>query len=160
MTTRAASALRLAGLAAAALLASGCAVFSPVQTNDAYIPADGVPLTLPGLALRNLVVVADSKGGPGTVVGQAVNEGADALDVTFGVAGGTPVSATVPAYSEDALSANGSPVVLGAVPEAPGAMVQLTVATREAGQNVVLVPVLPSTRYYTGLAPSPSPSAS
>ena len=37
-------------------------------------------------------------------------------------------------------------------------MVQLVVATREAGQNVVLVPVLPPTRYYSELGASPSPS--
>ncbi len=162
MTIRAASALRFAGLAAATLLASGCGVMSPAQTDYSYIPADGVPLSIPGLDLRNLLIVADSQGGPGTLVGQAVNTGKDAVEVQFGVAGGSPTGATVPAYSDDAISASGSPVVLGSVPDAPGSMVQLIVATREAGQNTILVPVLPSTRYYSelGASPSPSPSAS
>ncbi len=158
MTIRAASALRFAGLAAATLLASGCGVMSPAQTDYSYIPADGVPLSIPGLDLRNLLVVADSQGGPGTVVGQAVNTGKDAVEVQFGLQGGATVNTTVPAYSDDAISLNGSPVVIGSVPEGPGAMVQLVVATREAGQNVVLVPVLPPTRYYSELGASPSPS--
>ncbi len=160
MTIRAASALRFAGLAAATLLATGCGVFSPAQTNYSFIPADGVPLSIPGLDLRNLLVVSDAKGGPGTVVGQAVNTGKDAVEVQFGLQGGSTVGATVPAYSNDAISLNGSPVVIGSVPEAPGTMVQLIVATREAGQNVVLVPVLPPDRYYSELEISPSPTPS
>ncbi|MBD3784268.1 MAG: hypothetical protein IE926_15195 [Micrococcales bacterium] len=160
MTTRAASALRLAGLAAATLLASGCAVFSPVQTMDAYVPADGVDLTIPGLDLRNVAIVADAKGSPGTVIGQAVNNGADAVEVTFGVEGGQGSAKTsVPAFSGGSLT-TGTKVELSDVPVAPGSMVRLVVSTPQAGQNVVLVPVLAPERYYDGLAPSPSPSAS
>lgn len=160
MKKRAASVLRLTGIAGAALLVSACGVFSPVQTDYPYIPGDGVALTMPGLDLRNLVVVTEGQGAPGTIVGQAVNEGADAVQVSFALEGGGETRVTVPAFSDDALSLDGSPVVLDAVPDAPGAMVELTVTTPEAGRNVVRVPVLPPTRYYEGLAPAPGASPS
>ncbi|MGG5260304.1 hypothetical protein [Phycicoccus avicenniae] len=165
MSTRAASALRFAGLAAATLLASGCAVFSPTQTDYPYIPADGVDLSMPGLELRNVAVVASAKGSPGVLVGQAVNRAADSVEVTFGLEGEQGGTASVPAFSGESLSGGSTTVDVGAVPVEPGAMVTLTVSTKEAGQNVVLVPVLAPERYYADLelpsaSPSSSPSAS
>ncbi|NHI18604.1 hypothetical protein H9L10_00170 [Phycicoccus endophyticus] len=158
MTKRAASALRFAGIATAALLAAGCGVFSPAQTDYSYIPADGVDLTIPGLDLRNIAVVTDGEGEPGVLVGQAVNDSGDAVEVAFGLEGTTGATTSVPAYSGEALSSPTSTVDLGAVPAAPGSLVELTVQTREAGQNVVSVPVLAAEGYYAGLAPSASAS--
>lgn len=164
MTNRAASVLRLTGLAVATLVVAGCGVFSPVQTDYAYIPADGVSLSIPGLDLRNLVILTDEAGAEGVLVGQAVNSGAEAVEVLFGVPGadGSLGSeggrAAVPAYSGTALSDATTAVGLGAVPAAPGEMTQLIVTTKDAGQNVVLVPVLARDSYYAGLA-TPAPSA-
>lgn len=164
MTNRAASALRFAGLAAATLLASGCAVFSPTQTDYPYLPADGVDLSMPGLELRNVAVVASAQGAPGVLVGQAVNEAADAVDISVGLEGEQGGTTSVPAFSGTALSTTTSKVEVGNVPVAPGGMVQLTITTQEAGQNVLLVPVLAPERYYADFevtpSPSPSPSAS
>lgn len=164
MTNRAASALRFAGLAAATLLASGCAVFSPTQTDYPYLPADGVDLSMPGLELRNVAVVASAQGAPGVLVGQAVNDAADAVDISVGLEGEQGGTASVPAFSGTALSTPTTKVEVGNVPVAPGGMVQLTITTREAGQNVLLVPVLAPERYYADFevtpSPSPSPSAS
>ncbi|WP_377645049.1 hypothetical protein [Oryzobacter terrae] len=155
MTTRAASALRATALAGALLLgAAGCAVFSPVQTDYAYQPADGPALDTGDLKLRNLVVVAAEKGGDGILVGQAVNGAAQAVQVSFSVGSDTPANRTVPASSGAALSAPGSSVVLTAVPGGPGDVVDLTVTTPGSGQNVVTVPVLAPTGYYTQFAPS------
>lgn len=153
MTNRAANALRLPAAAAAALLVSGCAVFSPVQTDEPYIPADGVPLTIPGLTLRNLAVVTGTDAGTGVLIGQVVNETGSAVDVSFGIEGGGQASAptTVAAYSGDTISDTSEQVELPGVPAPPGAMVTLTVTTAEAGQNVVQVPVLLDDRFYTGL---------
>ena len=153
MTNRAAAALRTAALAAAALLASGCAVFSPVQTDVDYQPADGVKLSIEGLELRNLAIVAPEKGGTGVIIGQAVNSGTSAVDVTFGVEGGAATAtAAVPANSGDTLSDSTSGVTLDGMPAGPGEVVQLLVSTPEAGQNVVTVPVLAATGYYEDLA--------
>lgn len=156
VTNRAASILRPTALVGAALLASGCSVFSPVQTDRPYIPGDGVGLTISGLDLRNLAIVSDGKGAPGVLVGQAVNRGPESVDVVFAVQGSAGTRTAVPAHSGAALSDADSTVELGSVPVAPGAMVQLTVATEEAGQNVVLVPVLPREQYYADL---PEPGA-
>ncbi len=158
VTNRAATTLRLSAAAAASLLVSACAVFSPVQTNEPYIPADGVPLTIPGLSLRNLAIVTATENGPGVVVGQVVNETGNAVDVTFGIQGGPSAtgSSSVAPYSGDTITDSTEQVQLPSVPAKPGAMVYLTVTTREAGQNVVQVPVLLDNRFYTGLLGSGS----
>ncbi len=149
VTTRAASVLRATALAAAGLIASGCAVFSPVQTEYDYPPADGVDLSMDGLELRGLAIVGAGADGPGVVIGQAVNSSASAVDVSFSVEGASaPAEVTVPAGSGDALSE----VPIESIPGAPGDNVQLVVSTPEAGQNVVTVPVLAPVGYYEELA--------
>ena len=50
-----------------ALLLTGCQIISPRQTDVMYAAADGVALDVGDVQLRNLVVVADTKGGPGTL---------------------------------------------------------------------------------------------
>lgn len=171
VTTRAASVLRATALAGAVLLASGCAVFSPVQTDYAYQPADGPGLDTGAVQLRNLVVVAAEEGASGVLVGQAVNDSAESVELTFAVAGATgsadqpPASRVVPASSGGAISTDGSQVVLAGVPQGPGGLVELTVGTPETGQNIVQVPVLAPTGYYEpfaapAVAPLPSPSSS
>lgn len=159
MTNRAASTLRLTGILGATLLASGCAVFSPVQTDYPYVPADGVRLTIPGLDLRNLVVVASGKGAQGVLVGQAVNTSTDAVDVVFAVGDAQTSPTAIPALSGSSIGSAGSPVGVGPVPVPPGQLVELSVTTREAGRNVVRVPVLTPSRYYSDVpVPSASPS--
>jgi hypothetical protein len=150
---RAAAVLRLPAVAAAVLLVAGCGVFSPVQTDEPYIPADGVPFTIPGLALRNLAVVTGTDADSGVVIGQVVNETGSAVDVLFGIQGGAQASAptTVAAYSGDTISDATEQVELPDVPAPPGAMVMLTVTTSQAGVNVVQVPVLLNDRFYSGL---------
>ncbi|MGL5851092.1 MAG: hypothetical protein ACRCZD_09960 [Phycicoccus sp.] len=152
MTPRTTLAARGLALAGATLLLAGCAAFSPVQTTENYIPADGVPLSIPGLELRNLAVVAEAEGGPGVVVGQAVNDSADAVDVSFSVGeDGKPVTAVVPPGAGGALSDGTDNVGLAAVPAPPGALVELVVTTEQAGQNLVEVPVLAPAGDYAGL---------
>ena len=158
MTNRATTSLRLGTVAGAALLASGCAVFSPVQTDLPYIPADGSDLTMPGLDLRNLVVVGEGEGEPGVLVGQVVNQGPEAVEIQFGLEGATPVTASVPAFTGDALNDGGATIRLDSVPSAPGTIVTLAVVTAEGGQNVVSVPVLPPDLYYAEYEPEPLPT--
>ena len=156
-----------AALAAAALgstLLGGCALFSPVQTDYAYQSADGVNATFGELDLRGVLVVADAKDGPGSVVGQLVNNGAEDLDVTIGTAGGPGTLVTVERGASVPLDAE-SAIALPSVPGGPGDVVQLQVATPASGQNVVTVPVLPALGYYEDVKPpaasaSPSPSPS
>ena len=72
------SSLRTATVAGAAVLAlglSGCSLNSPVQTDVDYPAADGVGLSLGDVQLRNVAVVATTKDGPGTLIGQVVTQG-------------------------------------------------------------------------------------
>jgi hypothetical protein len=157
VTNRAASALRASALAGTILLASGCAVFSPVQTDYDYDSADGVPLTIAGLDLRDLAVVVPAKGGTGLVVGQAVNRSTSAVDVTFAVEGApTPATVAIPASSGKTLSDAATGIEIPGIPVGPGETVQMTVTTAEAGANVVTVPVLPNRGYYKDLTASSS----
>ena len=157
VTNRAAAALRASALAGTILLASGCGVFSPIQTDYDYDAADGVPLTIAGLDLRDLAVVVPAKGETGIVVGQAVNRTTSAVDVTFAVAGApAPATVAVPASSGKTLSDAATGVEIPGIPVAPGEMVEMTVTTDEAGANVVRVPVLPNLGYYADLTPSSS----
>ncbi|KGN40552.1 hypothetical protein [Knoellia aerolata] len=152
-----------ATLAAAALgstLLGGCAVMSPVQTDYAYQAADGVNATFGELDLRGVLVIADSKDGPGSVVGQLVNNGDEDVEVTIGTEGASAEPVTVGRGSSLALGGD-SAVALSSVPAAPGDVVRLQVATPGTGQNLVTVPVLPALGYYEDSAPSESsPSAS
>lgn len=156
VTTRAAAALRATALAGAALLASGCAVFSPVQTDYPYQAGDGPSLDTGDVHLGNLVVVAAEKDGDGVLVGQAINESAQSVDVTFAVGEGTPTRRTIPASSGGGLSESGSAVVLTGVPAGPGELVQLTVTTPGSGANVVQVPVVAPTGYYSDFTAPPA----
>jgi hypothetical protein len=143
VTTRAALALRATALLAATLIASGCAVFSPTQTDYDYPAADGVRLSIPGLELRNLAIVLEEEGGTGVVIGQAVNNGTSSVDVTFAVEGASgTATAAVPATSGNALSDATSLVEIDSLPAAPGDTITLVVSTAQAGQNIVTVPVL------------------
>ena len=158
VTNRAASVLRASAVAGTILLASGCAsAFSPIQTDFDYDSADGVPLTIEGLDLRDLAIVVPEKGGTGIVVGQAVNRSTSAVDVTFAVTGApTPATVAVPASSGKTLSDAATGVEIPGIPAAPGEMVQMTVTTPEAGKNVVNVPVLVNKGYYEDLTASSS----
>lgn len=152
-----------AALAAAALgstLLGGCAVFSPVQTDYVYQPADGINASFGDLDLRGVLVVADAEGGPGSVVGQLVNNGTESVDVSIGTADGpAPEPVTVEPGSSLSLGEDSS-VTLASVPAAPGAVVPLQVSTPATGVNVVGVPVLPALDYYEDSKPSTAPSGS
>jgi len=158
VTNRAASVLRVSALAGTILLASGCAsTFSPVQTSYASDAGDGVPLSIVGLDLRGLAVVVPAQGETGIVVGQAVNRSTSAVDVTFAVAGApTPATVAVPASSGKTLSDAATGVEIPGIPVPPGAMVEMTVTTDEAGANVVNVPVLVNKGVYAGFTASAS----
>lgn len=156
MTNRAAPALRAAALVAATLLASGCAVFSPVQTDEPYIPADGVPLTTADLELRNLALVSTQAGADAVVVGQVVNRDTSSVQVSFGVSGGSAgATATVPASSGETISDETTRVTIPALEAGPGEVVDLVVTTSGSGQNVVTVPVLAARDHLAGFATTP-----
>ena len=69
--TRIASSLALA--AAIAIGATGCAMFAPQGTTDAYAPSDGIDVNIEGLQVRNLMLIGDAAAENFNVVFSAVN---------------------------------------------------------------------------------------
>ena len=142
------------------LLLSGCQLTSPMEVTS-YPPADGVEVTLGQIKVRNLLVVADSKGAQGVLSGLVVNDGLNPVTVTFGTQGGTPVTAHVPALSQTRLSGGTSPdATISSVDAPPGALLTMTVGTPASGQDQVMVPVLLPDGYYATVTPGSAPSTS
>ena len=155
MTNRAAPALRASALVGATLLASGCAVFSPVQTQIAYPPAEGVSLSTAEIEFRDLALVSTGAGADAVLVGQAVNETSSAIEVAFAIDGqSTPTTTTVPAKTGETLSDDTSSLTIPAVSAGPGDVIELIVSTRASGENFVTVPVLADAGFYATLAPA------
>jgi hypothetical protein len=140
----------------AALALSACQTQSPIQTNVMYDPADGVPVDLGSVQLRDLVVVGSGKDKPGVLSASVSNTGSQAERIAFALPNAAPVYATAPAHSEQRLSGT-SQVQLPAVPAAPGDVVTLTVQSPNAPAAVVVVPVVPASHYYATMAPTAVP---
>lgn len=151
----------LAGVALAAVT-TGCQAFSPVQTDNQYVPADGVPANVGKLAVRDLVLVGD---GNGTVVisGSALNLGSDPMTVQ--IAPQAPADATTPpAGSElelaphEQVNLTTKGLQLSDVKTKPGGLVPVVVTSSTGGTTVVKVPVLPAKDYYATVTPAPTGS--
>jgi hypothetical protein len=155
VTNRAAPALRASALVGATLLASGCAVFSPVQTQVSYPPAEGVSLSTADIEFRDLALVSSAAGADAVLIGQAVNETSSAIEVAFAIEGqSTPTTTTVPAKSGETLSDDSTSLTIPSVSAGPGQVIELLVSTSASGQNVVTVPVLLDEGFYADLAPA------
>lgn len=142
----------------AALALSACQTQSPIQTDQAYAPADGVAVDLGSVQLRDLVVISSGKDQPGVLSASVSNTSNDIQRLAFALPQAQPVYARAAANSETRLSGV-SQVQLPSVPVSPGDVVQLTVQSPTAPAAVVTVPVLPASGYYATLAPTAVPSA-
>lgn len=155
---------------ALALTVSGCQYTSEITTMKTYDPGDGVSAQIGALHVNDLLVIAQQQGGPGNVVGLAINgsgqpERISVSTVQAGQQGGGSGAAAVdvPANGTAQLtSGSGQALSVPAVQVPPGAMVQLLVRSN-TGQTVVDVPVLPAQGYYANYGPAgggSSPTAS
>jgi hypothetical protein len=120
----------LAGLTALALAAvlSGCAVFSPMSTQENYNPGDGVAAGLGDVEVRDLLVVGSQEGEPARVLGFVVNNSDDDVTITISSDGGGEVTVDVPGRSATQVSPEGEEgVVLDTLPVPIGSMVPLTI---------------------------------
>ncbi|WP_153396146.1 hypothetical protein [Ornithinicoccus halotolerans] len=173
MTTRRALLRTPGGRLVAAVLTAvlgiglgGCQLTSPMTTDMSYDPADGVSAAVGSVTVSNLLVVAESEGGPGRVSGLASNAGAEPVTVTIALEDRTEVATIELAPSQTVrldgeplplLSAEGTePVSIEEVSVPPGAFLTLRVGV-EGGDTVsAAAPVLPPDAPYTGLAPEQS----
>jgi hypothetical protein len=147
-------ALAVTGAAAATAALSACSFFSPVQTDNKYIPGDGVPVQLGSIAGRNLAIVAEKAGGPGTLVGAVLNQGDAQAQVGFltraeSEAGGS-VASRVSLGGRESKPIEG--IVFAKVPSAPGTLTDIYLVTSE-GKQLVSVPVLAPTGMYEQFKP-------
>lgn len=154
--------LASAGLVAAGAVAlSGCQTQSPIQTQFAYQPADGVAVDLGNIQVRDLVVVSSAQDQPGVLSGVVVNKGAQPVRVTFATANGGQASVEAAPGKGTRLedSTTVDPATLPKVGTAPGGLLQIEVSTPEGGAQQVKVPVLLPQGYYETVTPAATGSA-
>lgn len=155
---------RVRGLGAALVLAgavslSGCAAFSPVQTEVIGDVADGVPVDLGAVRIDNLLVVAPAKGGPGTISASVVNSSGQEVAIAFtDQASGSSARFAVPAFTTRQISSQSDKVELASVSAPPGAVITMDVTSPISGTSIVTVPVLSEQSYYQTLLPTPAAS--
>ena len=157
---RAATGLAVAGLAAALTL-TGCSATNQITTEQDYNSSDGTGAKVGDIKAINFLIVSEGKGEPGTLIGALENRGADdaavkiALDsdtVDVAVPGGDTVLLSAPGGNSD----EDEDVVFESIPEPPGAVVPVTITTRDAGSVTLQVPVLDGTLpEYADSVPSP-----
>ena len=144
-------------LAVAALSAglAGCSATNPIQTDRPYAASDGVRVQLGDVRAENLLAVTTAAGAPGALSGALVNGGGADADVTLTV-GDSSTDVTVPAGGSVYLgtgSGTGLQVPLPTVTAAPGALLDVTLATPDGGTAHVQVPVLDAADpQYTAVA--------
>jgi hypothetical protein len=141
----------------AGLALSGCQTQSPVQTQVPYNAADGVPVDLGAVQVRDLVVVGEGRDKTGVISASVSNSGGTEERIAFALPNASPVYATAPPHATVRLSES-QQVQLPSVPAAPGDVVTLTVQTASAPTAVVSVPVVPASSYYASLAATAAPS--
>ena len=135
---------RLMAVAALALALAGCSATNPIQTDRGYAASDGVRVQIGDVRAENLLVVTTAEGAAGALSGALVNAGDDDADVTLTV-GDTSQQVAVPARQSVYLgtgSDTGERVPLPTVSAAPGALLDVTLASPAAGTVHVQVPVL------------------
>jgi hypothetical protein len=166
-STLGAPVLTAAALAGALLVLSGCQAMSPIRTDVAFQPADGVAIDLGDVQIRDLVVIVSAKGEVGTLSGLVVNKGTRPVTITFATGtgdggGGGAAQAEVPPGDPTRLSGveGTTPITIPSIDASPGDMIRMTVSTPTAGASEVSVPVLPPTGYYATITPPPAPTVS
>lgn len=148
--------------AAGALLGlAACSTQSPMQTQGPYQPADGVAASLGTVQVRDLVIVAASKGATGVLSGSLINTGPNPVSVTFlgrdqAEAGSDP-GTTVQLNAGQQQRITG--VQLTGVPAAPGDLTDIVLRS-SAGEQYVSVPVLLPEFYYSTVTPTSPQSVS
>lgn len=170
MKTRLVSSLVLA--AAIALGASGCSLFAHQATTQPYAPSDGIDLTVAGVDVRNLMLIAAEDGETFNVVFTAVNraESAQNLRISFvdasGAASGQADFIVQPgaqqfgdpdSYAAEG-DANGGPQLV-AIPDVTAGQTVTAYVQIAGGQDVKReVPVLDGTleEYQRFVVPGPT----
>ena len=145
--------------AAAGAVLAACSTQSPAQTQEPYLPADGIPASIGAVQARDLLVVAQSKGATGVLSGSIINTGAQPVSVTFLTVADSQGSATGGTTIQ--LAAGQQQRITGVqfpnLQASPGALTGIVLKTT-AGLKNVDVPVLLPDGPYSSLTATAGPS--
>ena len=137
--------VRIAAATALVAALTGCSVTNPIQTQVVYAASDGVRIVLgSNIEGENILVLTESAGSPGVLIGGLTNRGTEDTVVTIDVVGAgrheVPVAASssVRFVGEDVLR-------FDAVDVAPGHTAPITLSTGTDGAKSLTVPVLDGT---------------
>ncbi len=150
----------LAAGAVAVALTAGCQVFSPVQTDVPYAAADGVPVDVGQLALRDLVLVGDGKG-EAVVSGSAVNLSGESItmqlqpeaDPATGAASG---GSQLDLKPREQVNLADRSLQLSGITARPGSIINVKITASTGGTTLAQVPLLPPLNYYSTITPTPA----
>src|SRR4051794_34373411 len=121
-----------------------------MTTEQDYNSSDGVSVHVGDIKALNFLIASEAKGKPGALLGALDNTGNDDQVVTITL-GSDDQTVNVPAGQTVLLDAPGGnsdeneTIVFESVPEPPGAVVTITVATKGAGSASLDVPVVDGT---------------
>lgn len=153
MARSAALVISLALASAAAL--SSCSATNPLTTTEDYDPSDGVSVTLGDVTAHNVLVLTAAAGETGALQGTLSNSGTTDVDVVITADGDEVAELTVPASGALQIGGGADTDVTYTVPDAPGALTSITLATGPGGTATVKVPVLDGTLpEYADLVPA------
>lgn len=146
MKIRIASSIALA--AAVALGASGCTLIAPQATTIPYAPSDGIDVTIDGVDVRNLMLVADESGENFNVVFSSVNLTGEEHELTMTFSGEGAQTAKAEFRIPTGNTRFGNPdgdetPVLVTIPDlAPGQTVDAYLKTSTSSEKQRFVPVI------------------
>ncbi|WP_347352446.1 hypothetical protein [Intrasporangium sp.] len=137
---------------------AGCMVFSPVQTDVPYAPADGVQADLGSVAIRDLVLVVGGSG-EAMVSGGLVNQSTEPVTVQFAAqeeGNGSGVQLDLQPSEQVNLADQG--LQLSGITAKPGTVIPVQVTSSTAGTTLLNVPVIADTGYYATVTPTAVPT--
>jgi hypothetical protein len=155
------------GLAAVAVVATGCSIASPATIRTPYAASDGSNGQVGSVVFRNFLAVSEAKGEPGVVIGAVTTEGTESARVQLTVLdadGRTSLGQTTVTVKPGQLVTVGTGTGATAfqlkdVPVEPGAILTLR-ATTDAGNADLTLPVLAPENQYKTITPTAAPSTS
>ncbi|MFW0155889.1 hypothetical protein ACN08X_07610 [Rothia sp. P6271] len=131
-------------IALAALTTTGCGYIYTQPTTFQYSPSDGVSANVGDIAVRNIMVIAESADADGRVLGTILNNGKEDATVTINFPAGAE-NITVPAGKEIRLEDESHKLIIDPAGANPGLMLLDVKVSSNGHSEPVNIPVLDGT---------------
>jgi len=140
-TPRRSLVLAIPAIVAGVLAVSAC---SPITTDIAYSPSDGVRINLTDeVRGLNLLIISAAEGEPGTLLGGMANDSDEPVEITVAPEGTDPIDVPLEAGETVYLSVdNGFEAQFGNIDVAPGGTISVTLTSSTGETQTAEVPVL------------------